>query len=213
MERSELFYATTNPGKVSEVRKFAAAYGYRVVTPADAGLSLEVDETGETLEANAKLKARAWRDELSYPIVLADDTGFEIDALNGEPGIHVRRWRDEQTAMTDDEIVEYCMALMKDVPAEQRGAQTHTVIALARPDEEIEYFHGILRGTVLEQPDERYRVEGFPLERIFYVPQWNMMLAETRNIPAAERGDYITHREIAVKAALEALANEDTTKG
>lgn len=208
MERSELFYATTNPGKVSEVTRFAEGYGYRVVTPADAGLSLEVDETGETLEANAELKARAWRDELSYPIVLADDTGFEIDALDGEPGVHVRRWRDGETAMTDDEIVAYCMERMTGIPAKERGAQTHTVIALARPEGEVEFFHGTLRGIVLEEPDEDYRrVEGFPLERIFYVPEWQMMLAETRNIPVADRGEYITHREKAVKKALAAIAN------
>ena len=83
-----VLYATTNPGKLFEVGKFLNPFGIELLGPKDLGLSIDVSEEGNTLEENALLKARAYIDEgIEYP-VLADDTGIEIDALDGEP-VHI----------------------------------------------------------------------------------------------------------------------------
>lgn len=104
-----LFYATTNPGKIFEVGKFLKPFGIDLLGPRDLGLSIEVSEEGSTLEENALLKTHAYLNSgVEYP-VLADDTGIEIDALGGEPGIHVRRWKDGKTRMTDQDVIEYCL--------------------------------------------------------------------------------------------------------
>src|SRR3989338_3568720 len=111
-----ILYATTNPGKIFEVDRLLKAYGIKMVSPKDLGLDIEVEEAG-----------------------------LEIEALNGEPGIHVRRWRDGKTRMTDQETIDYCLYKMKNVPKGKRGARFRTVIALASggrssPDCRIETF-------------------------------------------------------------------------
>ena len=129
-----VLYATTNPGKLFEVGKFLNPFGIELLGPKDLGLSIDVSEEGNTLEENALLKARAYIDEgIEYP-VLADDTGVEIDALGGEPGIHVRRWKDGKTRMSDQEIIDYCIMRMQGIPRGKRTAQFRTVIAVGIPE-------------------------------------------------------------------------------
>lgn len=115
----EVLYATNNPGKISEISKFLEHNGIKVVSPKDLGIDLDVPETGDSLEENAKLKVKAYLEVSNGRIVLADDTGLEIDALGGKPGIHVRRWKDGQTRMSDEEIIEYCLDQMKNVEEDQ----------------------------------------------------------------------------------------------
>lgn len=202
-----LLYATTNPGKVFEVRKVLAAHGIDLVAPDEIGLALDVPETGATLEENAALKARAYLDRLrAHPdgaaVVMADDTGIEIDALGGEPGIHVRRWIGRR--MTDQEIIDYTLKRLASVPLEQRGAQFRTVIALATPAGGVELFEGTLRGVILPEAAP-LRIPGFPFESLFYVPEWSRLLGEVHRLPAAQKAAYVTHRERAVLAALPRL--------
>jgi XTP/dITP diphosphohydrolase len=201
----QLFYATTNPGKVMEVRRILESLGLPMVAPFEIGLALDVPENGTTLEENAAQKTRAYLDHLDGAgyVVLGDDTGVEIDALGGEPGIHVRRWTGPDR-MTDAAIMNYCLERMKDVPPGQRGAQFRTVFAVGAPGREIEYFDGTLRGLILEEPDP-LRIEGFPFESIFYVPEWGMVLGAAHFLPLEEKARYITHRERALRAALPRL--------
>jgi XTP/dITP diphosphohydrolase len=148
--------------------------------------------------------------------ILADDTGIEIDALGGEPGIHARRWKDGKTRMSDQEVIKYCLVRMKGIPWEKRTAQFRTVIAigipiskgqalrtqgLALPNEEIELFDGVLRGLILEKPAP-LRIEGFPFESLFYIPKWKMVLGEAHQLPVERKRRYLTHRERAVEKAL-----------
>lgn len=199
-----LLYATQNPGKLMELRALLEPAGIPVTAPAEIGITLEVDETGTTLETNAALKAQAYRAAVNGDfVVLGDDTGMEIDALNGEPGIRVRRW-DGSTRMTDEAIIAYCMARMHGVPPEQRGAQFRTVFALAAPERELEYFSGTLRGVILEEPDP-LRIEGFPFESIFYVPEWSLLLGKAYALRAANQTQFVTHRERALQTALPRL--------
>lgn len=195
-----LVYATTNPGKMMEVRQIFRPLGLPVLSPAEVGLALDVPEPGATLEENAASKARAYMDQLndSY-VVLGDDTGVEIDALGGEPGIHVRRWTGER--MTDEAIIEYCLARMAGVPPEARGAQFRTVFAIGVPGQPVTLFDGTLRGVILTEADP-LRIEGFPFESIFHVPEWDMLLGRLYDLPGDEKARFLTHRERALQRAL-----------
>lgn len=197
----EILYATNNPGKIGEVSKFLAHNGIIVRSPKDLGIELEVPETGSSLEENATLKARAFSAVSGGRLVLADDTGLEIDALGDKPGIHVRRWKDGVTRMSDEEVLGYCLEQMKNVPRENRGAQFRTVVALALPDGSIETFDGTLRGVILEKPAD-IRVEGFPFESLFYVPEWKMLLGEVHHLNIELKGHMKIHREKALEKAI-----------
>jgi XTP/dITP diphosphohydrolase len=201
-----LLYATTNPGKLMEVGKYLEPFGLTVVSPTQLGITIEVEESGQTLEENAILKARAYLDRAPDRIVIADDTGVEIDALHGEPGIHVRRWRDKTTPLSDQEVIDTCIARMRGIPTAQRGAQFRTVIALAIPGGTVELFDGILRGTIVETPAP-LRIAGFPFEALFYIPEWGKLLGEIHELSIEEkmRCGYLTHRERAVHQAIPRL--------
>lgn len=201
MSKLELLYATNNPGKLKEVRLFLGD-AVELKSPRELGLAVEVDESGTTLEENARLKAEAFRTEVPVGmIVMADDTGFEIDALNGEPGVYVRRWRDHRTEMTDEEIIEYCLERMKDVPKGQRGAQFRTVIALALPNGETKSFDGILRGELAEQPLDVH-TDGLPFRALLYIPEAGKYLGDLENDPDP---NVLTHRQKAVRKAVDWL--------
>lgn len=197
----ELLYATGNTGKRLEVGKYLGQFGIRIVSPEEARLVVKAEEIATSLEGNAKIKARACLAQTDQYVVMTDDTGVEIDALGDEPGIHVRRWRDHQTSMTDEEIIDYCLERLRGIPPGRRGAQFRTVIALGVPGGKIELFEGILRGMILEQP-AKLRIEGFPFEPLFFIPKWNVLLADVHQLPLEKRPDLLTHREKAVKAAL-----------
>jgi XTP/dITP diphosphohydrolase len=206
MHTKTLLYATTNPGKVMEVRKYLQAYGIPLVSPTQLGLSIEVEETGQTLEENATLKVQAYLDRAPDMVVLGDDTGVEIDALHGEPGIHVRRWKDHTTRLSDQEVINYCLERLHNVPTGQRSAQFRTVLALATPNGPIEYFAGILRGIIAEDPAP-LKIPGFPFETLFYVPEWGKLLGAVHDLTLEEKWQqgYLTHRERALQRAIPRL--------
>lgn len=200
-----LLYATTNPGKIMETRRALRRLGLDLVAPAEIGVVLDVPEDGATLEANAAQKARAYLEALpdGDTVVLADDTGVEIDALGGEPGHHVRRWTG-QGRLSDEEVIAVCLQRLAGVPPAQRGAQFRTVFALGLPGGAVEFTTGTLRGVILEQPDP-LRIEGFPFESLFFVPAWDRLLGTIHLLPDAEKACCITHREQALNAALPRL--------
>ncbi len=190
-----LLYATNNSGKYGEVSRIAHQYGIELLRPLDFTLDFEPEESGATLEENAIIKANAFRQFLPDDVfVVADDTGVEIDALNGEPGIYVRRWKDRAHKMTDEEIIDYTIERMKGIPGSERGAQMRTVLALGHPNGEVEIFDGILRGSIVVQPTPQ-RIEGFPFESLFYIPEYQMMLGELHQLSDADKPRFLTHRE------------------
>lgn len=206
MKKRQLLYATTNPGKIFEVGKFLRQFGIELVSPSDIGLSLDVSENEETLEENAMSKAKTYLDAAADYLVMADDTGIEIDALDKKPGIHVRRWKDGKTRMSDQEIIDFCLFKMKGIPLNKRSAQFRTVVALGVAGKKIEFFEGSLRGTILEKPMP-LRIKGFPFESLFYVPEWNMVLGEAHTLPTHEKNNFLSHRERAVMNALPRIKN------
>lgn len=201
---TKIVYATTNPGKLEEVRKVFAHHNIEISGLNDFGIMISVNESGKTLEENAAIKARAYTDLLPPDtIVIADDTGVEIDALGGEPGIFVRRWKGYE--MEDEEIINYCLERMKDVTVTERGAQFRTVLAIAQKNQAIKYFDGILRGEILTAPQPERR-KGMPFWPIFFIPKLNMTLGEFHSMPMDFQIKHPTHRELAVLKALPYLA-------
>lgn len=197
----EILYATNNPGKIIEVSKLLEFNNIKVVSPKELNIELDVPETGKSLEENASTKAKAFLELSDGRVVLSDDTGLEIDALNGEPGIHVRRWKNKEVKMTDEEIIEYCMEKMKNIPKGERGAQFRTVLALALSNGSIETFEGTLRGEILEEPS-KIKVEGFPFESLFFVSDWNMVLGEANKLSVENKKERLNHREKALQKAI-----------
>lgn len=197
-----IVYATTNPGKFSEVQKLFAGHGIAIKSAADYQVDIDVPETGTTLEENAILKAEAYRDAIrGEVIVLGDDTGVEIDALGKEPGIKVRRWKGYK--MTDDEIITYAMERLKDVPENKRTAHFRTVIAVAKQGIPTKVFSGILPGRIVIEP-HTYREEGLPFQPLFFATEYNQMLYQIHTLPMSEKlaQNIITHRERAIISAL-----------
>ncbi len=161
----------------------------------DFGKSIEVDETGNTLKENALLKVKAYIDLFPNDIIIADDTGVEIDGLDGEPGIKVRRWKGFR--MEDEEIIEHCLFRMTDIKEGSRGAQFHTVLAVAEPGKEVAYFDGVFKGQILLEPKLEREV-GMPFWPIFYIPELKMTLGELHHMPMDFQILHPTHRELAV---------------
>ncbi len=201
----KVLIATTNEGKYLEISKLLKAHGINsIVSLQDIGVSLDVEETGKTLEENATLKARTYHKLFPDGFVIADDTGIEIEALHGEPGIHVRRWKDKKTKMTDEEIRSYALERMAGVPREKRGARARTIAALIYPDGKIEMFEGILNGVITEKPTAPIIGKGLPFETIFYSPEYGMILADVRKL-SKEDTKYLTHRERAIMKLIPSL--------
>lgn len=192
---TKIIYATTNPGKFYEVKSIFAHHKVNIYSPMDFGKSIEVDETGSTLQENALLKVKAYIDIFPNDIIIADDTGVEIDSLGGEPGIKVRRWKGYR--MEDEEIIEHCLTRMADIKEGNRGAQFHTVLAVAAPGKDTVYFDGIFKGQILMEPKKEREV-GMPFWPIFFIPELNMTLGELHHTPMDFQLLHPTHRELAV---------------
>ncbi len=207
-DKITVVFATTNKGKLAEVRGFVEHLGVplEVIGLNEIATTQwpEVEETGTTLGENAKLKVEFARPCIvSNYVVIADDTGFSIDALDGEPGIYVRRWRDHVTELTDEEIIACCLERMNNVPAgPQRGAHTESAIAIAYGNGDVEIVTGRLEGEVVVEPGPY--TPGMPLEGLFYVTEWEQLLGAHR-ATGTEQFERETHRTRAMRAAVEAI--------
>lgn len=204
--KSRIVYATTNPGKFDEVRHIFRGYNLDIHSPSEFGVSLDVEETGKNLEENAILKAESYLPLLPKDvIVISDDTGIEIDALGGEPGIKVRRWKGYR--MEDDEILSYCLERLQGIPEIDRGAQFRTIIAVAKHDSPTQLFEGILRGKILTKP-HNLRVVGLPFQPLFFATEYQKMLYAIHDLSFEQKikEGILTHRERAVVAAIPYLS-------
>lgn len=164
-----LLIATTNSAKLAEIREFLSDIAIECVGLKDVGIAQSVEETGATFEENAILKAKFYA-KLSGIPTLADDGGLEIDALNGEPGVHSHRWIHKDREDEDEELIEYTIQQLKGLPRARRGAQLRVVVALAQPDGDIHTGEGVIRGIIAEKPSS-YRRKGFPYRSLLYLPE------------------------------------------
>ena len=130
----KLLIATTNPGKLTEIKRFLVDLPIELVGLKDIGITDVVEETGSTFEENAILKATYYCKKSGLP-TLADDGGFEIDALGGEPGVKSHRWIHGDREDTDEELITYTLVKLKGLSRAMRGAQLRLVLALIFPEQ------------------------------------------------------------------------------
>jgi XTP/dITP diphosphohydrolase len=188
----KLLIATTNKGKLAELKDLLNDSTFEIITPTDLGLNIEVDENGNTYDANAVLKAEAFCAE-SGLITLADDTGLEVDALDGRPGIHSARYVDTPGAGDADRRAK----LLRELASFPHPwtAHFHCSVAVACPGAETRVFEGDAFGEIV--PEERGKY-GFGYDCLMVLDSAGKTLAEMQ---MAEKNRY-SHRSKAVKAAL-----------
>ena len=195
---SELLLATNNKGKMREYKHMLKGLPFELVSPAEVGINAEVDEVGESLEENARLKATTLARQ-SRLLTLADDSGLEVDALGGEPGRLSARYAGE--GASDRDRVEYLLSRLKDVPKEERSARFRCVIAIANPDGEVEFCSGECPGVIALEPRGE---EGFGYDPIFYLPELGKTMAEL----TLEEKNRVSHRGRAAREAIELLRSK-----
>jgi XTP/dITP diphosphohydrolase len=192
---STLLIATNNAGKVQEFRELLDGCGWKLVTPRDLGLEIEVEEHGETYEENATMKALLFAQE-SGVTTLADDSGIEVDALDGRPGVYSARYAGADR--TDGERVDALLAELEGVPDEKRTARFRCVIAIADPDGRVETVEGAVEGRIARAPRGE---NGFGYDPVFELPGRGLTTAE---LPSEEK-NAVSHRGVAARKAREIL--------
>ena len=195
MHHNKLLLATNNKAKVREYKNLLQGIPYEIVTLAEQGITTVVDESGDSLEENARLKATALAAE-SRLLSLADDSGLEVDALGGEPGPLSARYAGE--GASDLERINYLLSRLKGVPREKRTARFRCVIAIATPDKTVELCSGECRGFITLEPTGD---QGFGYDPIFYLPELGKTMAE---LPL-ELKNQVSHRGQAARKAKELL--------
>lgn len=197
--RKQLMFATGNPGKLEEVRRIALRHNIEILSPQDIDIhQLDVDESGATFEENAIKKFSAYASAMKVeglPLV-ADDSGLAIDYLGGEPGVKSRRWKDGETEMSDQEMIDYCLEMLDGVPSDKRTVHFDSVMAYGLPGSKPKLAKSKLTGIVLEKPNMSCYTKGYPFRALFYVPKYSMMLHDLVSLPPDKRPKgFISHRE------------------
>lgn len=168
----KLLLATTNQGKLREYQHLLSGLPFELVNPITEGVNIHVEESYPTYEENARLKATTYS-RASHIITLADDSGLEVDALGGEPGIRSARAAGENAS--DKDRVTYLLNRLKDVPREKRNARFVCVIAIAIPEGKVEICKGECHGIIAFEPRGD---NGFGYDPIFYFPDLGKTMAE-----------------------------------
>ena len=192
-----MIFATGNQGKMKEIREILADTEYEVVSMKEAGVDAEIIEDGTTFEENAVIKAKAIM-ELTGELTLADDSGLEVDALNGEPGVYSARYMGEDTSyrIKNQSLVDR----LEGVPVEKRTARFVCVIAAAFPDGTVCTTKGTIEGKIgYEERGEN----GFGYDPIFYLPDMSRTTAEL----SPEEKNAVSHRGKALAAMKEQIAS------
>jgi XTP/dITP diphosphohydrolase len=193
----DLLVATTNLHKLEEYRAIFSDLPYRLLSLRDLRLDMDVEETGSTFEENAVLKAHAYA-QASGLLTLADDSGLEIDAMGGAPGIFSARFAGKDTPY--EERFRLILERLNGLPVEQRSARFRCAITLAEPSGYTRTVEGIIEGVIADAP----RGEGgFGYDPIFLVPEIGMTTAEL----SADDKNRISHRGRAAQLARILLKN------
>lgn len=192
----KLIFATGNAGKMREIREILADMGMEIYSMKEAGIAADIEENGSTYEENAMIKARAVAAQAKDAIVLADDSGLEIDFLGGEPGIHSARYLGEDTSyrIKNAELLKR----LDGVPQEKRTARFVCAIAAVLPDGRELTTRATIEGSIdYEEKGEG----GFGYDPIFYVPEFGKTTAELTE----EEKNQISHRGKALRRMKEEL--------
>lgn len=194
-----IIFATGNAGKMREIREILADFGAEILSMKEAGIFTDAEENGASYEENALIKARAVAEKAGDAVVLADDSGLEIDALGGEPGIYSARYLGEDTSyrVKNANLIER----LAGVPEEKRTARFVCAIAAVLPDGRELVTKAAVEGRIgYEEKGEG----GFGYDPIFYVPEFGRTTAEL----SEEEKNQISHRGKALR-----LMKEELRKG
>lgn len=187
-----ILIATSNAGKLRDFAGAAAPHGAEIASLANFAALPEVKEDGDTFEANARKKCEHYSRYAAGEIVLADDSGLEVDALGGAPGVHSARYAADQphllTNNTEDQANNArLLRELKKVPSENRTGRFVCVIAAARDGDTLAVFRGQAEGIILDRPRGS---NGFGYDPLFYFPQLQKTFAE---LTPEEKASY-SHR-------------------
>ena len=196
--KKKIIFATGNEGKLGEIKMILKGSGLEVISMKEAGITVPVEENGTTFEENAVIKAKAIAAGTDL-VVLADDSGLEIDYLNKEPGVYSARYAGEETPY----FIKNQMLLdrLKGVEKEQRTARFVCAIAAALPDGRILTTRGTIEGYIGFAPAGEH---GFGYDPIFYVPELGCSTAEL----SPDQKNELSHRGKALRAMREKLEEE-----
>jgi XTP/dITP diphosphohydrolase len=197
---SQILIATSNLGKLRDFAGAASSFGVEIASIPNFSALPVVVEDGLTFEENAQKKAKAYSRAVPGQVVLADDSGLEVDALKGAPGVHSARYAADAPHLinnnTDDEANNArLLRELKEIPAEKRTARFVCVIAAARDGETLEVFRGEAEGTILNRARG---TNGFGYDPLFYFPHIQKTFAE---LTPEEKAQY-SHRGAAFRQFL-----------
>lgn len=197
LQRPALVIATRNAGKLREFKRLFSSLDVDVTGLDEAGIAGEVEETGRTFEENACIKAAAYG-RMWAGTLLADDSGLEVDALGGEPGVRSARYGD--AGFSDEERVRFLLEKMKGVPKQRRRARFRSVLAIVGPGTGAEpvTVEGVLEGAIACQS---LGSNGFGYDPVFWLPEQGRTVAQL----SAEEKDEVSHRGRASRLALPVL--------
>lgn len=184
----KLILASRNPGKLRELQELLSGFGVEVLLESQVGLDLEVEETGTTFEENSLLKARAVM-EAAGLAAIADDSGLEVDALNGAPGIYSARYGGLDS---DEARTALLLKRLEAVPDAQRTARFVSVLTACLPDGRVIQARGTCEGRITRAP---LGSGGFGYDPVFLVPELGQTFAEM----SAEEKNRISHRANALR--------------
>ena len=201
--KTKIIFATGNQGKLDEIKVILNEPGLEVISMKEAGINVDIEENGTTFEENAIIKATAIAKETNE-IVLADDSGLEIDYLNKEPGVYSARYAGEDTPYS----VKNQMLLdrLQGVEKEKRTARFVCAIAAALPDGKVITTRGTIEGYIGYEPAGE---NGFGYDPIFYVPEYECSTAQL----TMEQKNELSHRGKALRAMKEELKSYFEVQG
>lgn len=192
---NKILFATTNEGKMCEIRMIMSDVDVEICSLKDAGLHVDIDENGQTFEENAIIKVKALR-PYSDAIILADDSGLEIDYIHKEPGIYSARYMGEDTSY--DIKNANLISRLADAKDEERSARFVCAIAALLPDGTLLTTRETMEGRIAYEPAG---ANGFGYDPILYLPEYGMTSAQL----SAEEKNKISHRGKALRAMKEKL--------
>ncbi len=190
----KLLLATRNLAKVKEYSLLFQGAHFHLTTLAEEGINMEVDEIGHTLEENAKLKAIAYASNRF--LVMADDSGLEVDALGGEPGTLSARYAGKDAS--DKGRIALLLSRLEGVPWERRSARFRCIIAIASVSRIVGLCEGECQGIITFEPRGD---QGFGYDPVFYLPELGKTMAEL----SLEEKNRLSHRGKAAREALKVL--------
>jgi len=198
----KLLVATHNQGKIREYRELLADLPLEITWLDAEGITVDVNETGSTFEENARLKAESYA-AMTGLLTWADDSGLEVDALGGQPGVYSARFGGP--GLNDRQRFELLLAELAAVPAKARTARFRCVVALAVPGQLIRFTSGVVEGLIAASPRGE---AGFGYDPVFFLPDHDVTMAEL----APEAKNRISHRgraAVAAKDLLHTLLQQD----